>query len=242
MWCDHCQRDVPIVRQPNGGLLCPQCGAYRASADGAAFALAERAVPTSPKGDSSAMMGLTEAERQQSTPALPLPHDADSFTISGLDAWWDLEARLRDLRLALDTVMPPEETSGRDTVRKARHDFAHQDVAAIHWKRAGREQASIAPDDYWKRGESPVMFWGSLALGLMSFVCGGILLGWSFVLKTAILGLYGVPITVVGLGFLLVAVLFRPRPVVPRKPHYVPGQRRKAGRSGRPSPNSVFYG
>lgn len=188
------------------------------------------------------MTGLTEAARQRSTPALPLPQNADSLAISGQDAWWDLETRLRELRLALNTVMPPEEAAGRDAVRKARHDFAHEDVAASHWKRPGRQQAADTPDDDWNRGESPVLFWGSLALGLMSFVCGGILLGWSFVLKTAILGLYGVPIAVVGLGFLLVAVLFRPRPVAPRKPHYLPSQRRKERRFRRKSPDPLFHG
>lgn len=242
MWCDHCQRDVPIVRQPEGGLLCPQCGAYRASGDAAAFALAQSAVPNSSAGDPIAMTGVADAERQRSTPVLTFSDETDSLAILAEDAWLGLEARLRDLRLALDTVMTPEETVGQSAVRKARHDFAHEDVAAIHWKRAGRQQAANAPDDYWNRGESPVLFWGSLALGLMSFVCGGILLGWSFVLKTAILGLYGVPITVVGLGFLLVAVLFRPKPVVSRKPHYLPGRRRKAGRSQRKGPNAVLHG
>lgn len=242
MWCDHCQRDVPIVRQPEGGLLCPQCGAYRASGDAAAVALAQSAVLKPPAGDPTAIPGVADAERQRSAPTLQFSHDTDSFAFSGQDAWWELEARLRDLRFALDAVMPPEETAGQDAVRKARHDFAHEDVAASHWKRPGRQQAADTPDDHWDRGESPMVFWGALALGLMSFVCGGILLGWSFVLKTAILGLYGVPITVVGLGFLLVAVLFRPRPVVSRKPQYLPGQRRKAGRSLRKSLNPVCDG
>lgn len=205
MWCDHCQRDVPILRQPDGGMLCPQCGTYRFSAVSSGTGMQSEARDAAVCDPNFA---LGQAGRQLPGPNAPKPQEADSSSISTPDTWWDLEARLRALRFALDTVMPLEEAAtGRNAMRKTRQDRGHAEIAAVHWAQPGPRRAVHERDDRRNRGESPVVFWVSLGLGLTSFVCGSILVGWSLVLKTAILGFYGVPISAVGLAFLLVAGL-----------------------------------
>ncbi len=205
MWCDHCQRDVPILRQPDGGMLCPQCGTYRflaVSPDPGNQADARDAAVN----DRSFALGRAGGELPASDAATP--QDANSAPVSNRDAWWELESRLRELRFALDTLLPSGEAAGREARRKTRHDRRHADIAAVHWARHAPSGVFHQPDGHRNRRESPVVFWVSLALGLTSFVCGTVLLGWSLVLKTAILGFYGVPISAVGLAFLLVARLF----------------------------------
>lgn len=238
MWCDHCQRDVPILRQPDGGLLCPQCGTYRRSADSTLAKGRDEAPRVSAcelgtdSGDTSATGPMPES---------PTSHGLDSFSISSQDAWWELEARLRELRLALDGVMPLDAAEDREAVRTSRHDLAHQEVSAVHWSRPERRRPARVPVDQRDRAESSVVFWGALALGLTCFVCGSILLGWSLVLKATVLGFYGVPIGSVGLGFLLVAALFRPRNTATRKLHPMPRQRRTASRLRRKSGGLQYF-
>lgn len=205
MWCDHCQRDVPILRQPDGGILCPQCGTYRFSA-----VSPDSGIPGEARDAAVSNRGFILGPDGGETPVpnALTPQDADSSSIPNRDAWWELESRLRELRFALDTLLPPGEATGREAKRKTRHDRRHADIAAMHWARPAPRGAFHQRDGHRNRRESAVVFWVSLALGLTSFVCGSILVGWSLVLKTAILGFYGVPISAVGLGFLLVAGLF----------------------------------
>ena len=252
MWCDRCQRDVPILRQPDGGLLCPQCGSRCFSADSSDCGT-QREAPHASVGDPNLALGQAgrvrsapDDPRPSSAPEGPTAGEADSPSTSSQATWWNLEARLRDLRFALDSALPPEldsalpleDISGGNTTRKARPDRAHDHIAAVHWARHGRRRAVDGPDDRRENAESAAVLWVALALGLTSFVCGSILLGWSLVLKTAVLGFYGVPMSAVGLAFLLVAAIFRGRtePRISRDygrrlPHRNLSQRRHGRRS-----------
>ncbi|GEM_PF-1680242 len=194
MWCDQCQRDVPVLRQPDGGIVCPQCGSYLAKFETDPARRDRDSIP-------NAASQFSEDERQ-----VP-PGACDVGTTS--DAWFALESRLRALQLALEQLIPPHVPETERARRRARRDLPHDTIGLVHWHRKLVYPSAKQAGKPHSRDDSSAAFWGSLALGLMAFVCGAILLGWSVTLDRPLLAVYGVPSGAVGLGFLLVAALVR---------------------------------
>jgi hypothetical protein len=204
MWCQNCQQDVPAIA--NGeSARCARCG---------------RSLSRSPT-DKPATAGLSDAAEwgiDLSATASEPAFASQSTATAGEDTWL-LDERLRNLQRRLHVTSPigtyatgrPETTDwnpafpdfelpARTAAPRPRQErpnrFADHNIRidAAHTNSPRRRPSMLA--------------WSILSMGLMAFVCGGVLLGWAFIGHRNDLWSLGMPIALVGqFGLLLGLVL-----------------------------------
>lgn len=182
MWCQECRQDVPAVSSPElGQYRCPRCSGM--------FALDQS------KADSHGQQqaGLAEVETVLAGEHGPLPPVFDG---------WELGEQLKHVERVLAAEAPPRDAGPGPVFRM---DHAHE---SGEWHlRSGDEKRRR------RRGTAPrsrlrVLIWLLLSLGLMAFVCGGVLVGWSLAAGRNELWYIGLPIALAGqIGLLAGLVL-----------------------------------
>ncbi len=196
MWCKQCGQDVPGVSPPDGGpLSCARCGltlANRAADDAAADRTSPDSLPTAEveaKADAEAAI----------SPDPPLLYDS-----------WELDEQLRHVQ----RVLGGDKKAGRDKESAKQREVFRLD--SPHIGPAGRHQpvkpklpARPAAPSRTSEGVLPLLGWSALSLGLMAFVCGGVLLGWSVVSGRQDLWSIGMPIVLGGQIGLLVGLVLQ---------------------------------
>jgi hypothetical protein len=188
MWCSRCQQDVPAV--PNGAssggsttaLHCVRCRVLLAGSN-------ETAEPLPPPGIEPLDSLKIETPLDQLL-LPPMPQED-----------WQLEAELRYVeRLAAawreaqpltDSFALPVETN--HVADEQRHSRETAQVEVSHGTKP--RFAGLA--------------WAALSLGVMSFVCGGVLLGWSAIAGRQDLWSIGLPLALVGQAGLIVGLVLQ---------------------------------
>jgi len=203
MWCKACNQDVPGVYSANAaGYCCPRCGdALAAAAPKGEFVHTKdkKTTGTNAENASSVSQGASGAGGSDRTETKSQPaYDS-----------WEMDERLRHV----ERVLGKEK---RD--KNQRHSVYQQEVARLDgphaapagWHRSGKpakQKNRRAAAESGKTGLQLVT-WAALSLGMMAFVCGGVLLGWSLAGGRAELWTLGTPIALAGLvGLLLGLVL-----------------------------------
>lgn len=196
MWCKRCGQDVPGVTSAEGGkLCCARCGGHLGRDSAGGGAVQDSEVARTPAG--------TEAQ----------PGDAAAGVESGAPSHWDdweLDEQLRHIRRKLGAA----EASGPEVQAAYRHELAKLDAAhagppAWHCT-PGRKPAPGSTSDAREAPSSvPAVTWAVLSLGLMAFVCGAVLMGWSVATAREELWSRGVPFAVVGQIALLVGLILQ---------------------------------
>jgi hypothetical protein len=186
MWCSRCQQDVPAVPGDGGGtLLCVRCHVVLAGKREPAAAIAAEPPPNIEPLDS-----LKTDTPLDGLLLPPMPQED-----------WQLEAELRYVeRLsAAWREAPPL----KDSFTLASSDEA---VDVTDRSRGPRETENV--------DESPApklrfagLAWTALSLGVMAFVCGGVLLGWSAVAGRQDLWSIGLPLALGGQAALIVGLI-----------------------------------
>ncbi len=204
MWCQHCRQDVPGVAgaAPNR-RSCLRCG-RTLDADSAATLTA--GIRT------AAAHGVDLG--QTSVPRLPKKlapvRRLNLATAPALDSDdWELEQSLADLGTLAKTARGANLRIDQPPSRPIPIGKAVVATPVTAMAMTARPIAAPKPDEapLPRRGPS-ILAWTFLAIGLMAFVCGGLLLAWSFVDGRPRLWELGMPITVVGqVGLLLGLVL-----------------------------------
>lgn len=127
-----------------------------------------------------------------------------------LDDLWEMEEELRHIRRVL-RVEKPDEEADRPSFRGeyGRLESGHAESAGWHYS-AVRESARRQEN----RGSLTAallqtLTWTVLSLGLMAFVCGGVLLGWSMVTGRQDLWTLGMPIALGGQIVLIVGLILQ---------------------------------
>lgn len=181
MWCSHCQQDVPAVpREGAPGLACVRCQAIA----GRVEARADQPIPAGVEPI------CTVAEESPLAQLLlpPLPQED-----------WQLEAELRyveRLSQAWKDAPPVEPVAFPTESRVA--ESAHQAC----------EPASVAN----ATGNKPRfagLAWSALSVGVMAFVCGGVLLAWSAIAGRQELWSLGLPLTLFGQAGLILGLVLQ---------------------------------
>jgi hypothetical protein len=192
MWCKQCQQDVPgIVCAEGGQYRCPRCaeGIY------------------SPLNVTWVDQAGTEVAGGQ--PGVP---DGPGEEPPRLYDDWDFEDRLGHIGRVLAIDRSEANASLRaGSSQTVRTDGSHQGTAGPHRapsrKRVPQRTDGPAPPET----AHPLLgffTWTALSLGLMAFVCGGTLLGWSMIAGRQDLWTIGLPITLAGqIGLLAGLVL-----------------------------------
>lgn len=186
MWCPHCQQDVPAVPTgaSSGALHCVRCHVLLAGSN-------QPAEPLPPPGIEPLDSLQTPAPLDQLL-LPPLPQED-----------WQLEAELRYVeRLA---------AAWRDTPPLA-DSFAlaagEERSAVADNSRSSRETPS-GEDSHSTKPRFAGLAWAALSLGVMSFVCGGVLLGWSAIAGRQDLWSIGLPLALVGQAGLIVGLVLQ---------------------------------
>lgn len=193
MWCKQCQQDVPgLVSAEAGSYCCSRCKAE--VSDPAA----------SPANDAD-----SEPIDFRALPDAGCAGDEPPRLNDG-----ELEERLRHVErlLRIDQgTGSGSQCKGACHHRAIRIDAAHDAKAQWHYPKAARAKAAR------KRAGSraaagprlPLLTWTALALGLMAFTCGGVLLAWSTATGRQDLWTIGLPIGVAGQVVLLIGLVLQ---------------------------------
>lgn len=187
MWCSRCQQDVPAVPgQRANTLCCVRCQALLSGAavEASAYSPPEPALP-------EGIEPLDSLKTQTPLDQLLLP------PIPQED--WQLEAELRYVeRLA---------AAWRDTPPLQDSFALASEEQGVSEQRHSHEEPSddVAPAKPRFAG----LAWAALSLGVMSFVCGGVLLGWSAIAGRQDLWSIGLPLALVGQAGLIVGLVLQ---------------------------------
>ncbi len=196
MWCKHCQQDVPALPgQDEKKLSCPRCGTELKT-------LATRRKAASSK---------SEAEPTASAPVAEKP---------AWDSWEEQEAlRYIGRVLKVDQIRTARAKklleNGFRRVDSAHAVSEEQAIRPPHWDRkhaladrASKKTRKALPPE---RGFGFLGFltWTVLACGITTFVCGGVLLGWSMIGQRDELWRLGVPFAVGGQVALLLGLILQ---------------------------------
>jgi hypothetical protein len=181
MWCSHCQQDVPAVpRDGAPGLQCVRC---KQLATQQPPPVDEQPVP--PGVEPIATVAQESPLATQLLP--PLPQED-----------WELEAELRYVQRLAQTWKEP--------LAAEPAEFPLPTTAVP--EQPARETVSDATPRETK-SRFAGLAWGVLSLGVMAFVCGGVLLGWSAITGRNELWSLGLPLTLFGQAGLILGLVLQ---------------------------------
>ncbi len=197
MWCKSCRQDVPGLASGDSTLMCcARCG-QPVGKSSAANAAAENA----PRLKQAADYGLDLTPQ----PASAAANAASSAEFDD----WVLDFELQRMRRLLQA------TSGAASTPDAMTAATAELSAALRNANRGQFPLAALPANYQRADDAPVatanrrrrpspLVWMLLSLGLMAFMCGAVLLGWSWWTDRSDLWTLGMPIALGGqLGLLL---------------------------------------
>ena len=197
MWCKSCRQDVPGLASGDSTLMCcARCGEPMGQPSAA-----QTAAVNAPRLKQAAERGLDLAP--ESAPAA-----ANAAVSADFDDWaldFELQRMRRLLQATSGAAKPPDATTAA----------AAELSAALRTANIGQFPPAALPASYRRADDAPVasanrrrrpslLVWMLLSLGLMAFMCGAVLLGWSWWTDRSDLWTLGMPIALGGqLGLLL---------------------------------------
>jgi len=199
MWCSNCQQDVPGVAAADdeGRICCARCSSTLSSK--ASESKAETA-----QVDSNVQQMKTLATSDSVVDVRP-PVDLHDWEFE--EDLLAVQRLVRSLRSAGVMTADSEETNQRvDSAQSlsAPHTNVMAELPLDKENRSGKKQKQKR-----KKAKMGFFAWTLLSFGLMTFVCGAVLLGWSFVEGRSELWRVGMPLTLGGQAFLLIGLLLQ---------------------------------
>jgi hypothetical protein len=137
--------------------------------------------------------GSTAAVRQ------PKPRLADD---------WELDADLRGVERLLGTLKASSQPLQRDAGAAA-HRHSANEPTSVHRHAAHEDSTRWYAAAATARPQSHSLAWCILALGLATFACGAVLLGWSFAAERDDLWPLGLPLALVGQAGLILGLVLQ---------------------------------
>ncbi len=139
-----------------------------------------------------------EAEADEPASDFPLPHDWDDWQLE--DDLQAVQRRLHSLGVT-DAVLPERANSESPQLGPARRaDAVHANASSTAGQR---------PMSRKRKPRAAFISWIMITLGLMTFVCGAVLLGWSLYSGRGVLWNFGLPLTLGGQAALIVGLVLQ---------------------------------
>ena len=190
MWCSNCRQDVPALAAPdNGHVRCTKCH--------------QEIVPK-------------EAERVASSPKAESAKKAKSETPGEVPSWafverppvdidtWRFDEDLLEAKRLVQACKPVRERQAASASdRKVAPTFAPQVPRGVSRGSAAKRSAKLRSPKF------AFFAWILLSLGVMAFVFGGVLLGWSFWSGEQRFWTLGLPFTLGGQAALILGLIFQ---------------------------------
>jgi hypothetical protein len=197
MWCKHCRQDVPGVAAANGRTCCIRCQSPLGGEDVLQPTAHTHGVASiAAHGVDLAGTDKPDATAARAQQAPPIDWDQ-----------WDIDAELGSLQSRRRRRIDAPLANARPIPVPRQH--------APHFSTRGLAQPPAAVRVEQRRppsrmrGAATFLAWTILSVGMMAFLCGGVLLGWSFVDGRSELWNLGMPITVVGQVALLLGLVLQ---------------------------------
>lgn len=188
MWCGNCQQDVPgiAIKEDGNRICCARCSGLLAGITGRTPVVItdeppREAVPTE--------TALPKAEAPEQVEAIVAPPLLDD---------WSLENDLAAVTRMMHTLRSDAPASATAAIEPRRsHD-------GQPWRMPDSRspRPTLAPP---KRGSW--LAWPVLMIGMMTFCCGAVLLGWSFATGRGDLWTFGMPAVLAGQGLLVLGLV-----------------------------------
>ncbi len=197
MWCKLCRQDVPGLYSADAGkYCCPRCGDD----------LSDRTTHPSPEAPADPAGPDLPPARAEGAECASTSHCPPAYD------GWELEERLRHI----ERVLNLDRTDAKHDGSTGGHEYARLDAphgqpagwhypAVVEAKAARRRTADASA----KRTGLAALTWTVLALGVMAFACGGVLLAWSTISARQHLWTVGMPIGLAGQIVLLVGLILQ---------------------------------
>jgi hypothetical protein len=184
MWCDNCQQDVPGIAslvENEEIVCCARCGESLSTASSAENSAAEQ------------------------EPALAAVGEVDSYDMPSWDDW-ELDEKLYDVdRLLSEVGVGPTRNISPEAAQwppQSADALAEHPLVMAARKKAAEKKPRRQRRSSW-------VAWLVLSLSLMTFVCGSVLLGWSFFSEKVLLWRVGLPLSLVGQAGLLIGLILQ---------------------------------
>lgn len=227
MWCSRCEQDVPGLMSPEKReFVCIRCGGKLEPPPGfpkqgkeTSFSAGEGAVCAVTPAYSTSHPSAAHSEGQ------PSPYPGIILPIASFLSYddWEIEQALR--RIHRHVRKDPSCPKQAET-RQARLDAPHGETPPNHWTLSPSVSSSPKTGSDLKN-RTGILIYG----GLMSLICGTVLLVWSYLTGREELQQWGWPGLVIGQAGLLLGILLnRPSkggdhppqksPVPPEKPSH----------------------
>ncbi len=208
MWCKHCHQDVPLRQGGAVGIAtCARCGTAldeieAPELDACAAYLSEdspEAFDEAAASPAAAASDFDNTALEQLLAGPPLPKED-----------WQLEAELRDVnrlveRLRRTTPLEPAASPAPATIPFPSFAAAPLPSAMTRMQALAATGPTVAKP----AEKSGFAAWMLLSLGLATFVCGSVLLGWSFLADRADLWSLGLPLTLAGQAGLILGLILQ---------------------------------
>ena len=131
-------------------------------------------------------------------PALASPKIADD---------WELEADLRGVERLVGSLKRSG-FSGSAASQSQPH-AARESAASWHGRERPAAADNVDDEQQRERPKSYLLAWALLSLGLATFACGAVLLGWSFAAERDDLWPLGLPLALIGQAGLIVGLILQ---------------------------------
>lgn len=185
MWCSTCRQDVPAIPAPHGetGKRCLRCNAV----------MPETADAIVPEGSPAARFEGETIERLFAR----CPVDIDDWQ---LDA--DLRAAERLIKSCGRELRVDDASGNGSSAIPAANMPGWDDIPAANPRSRRMEEPPA-------KSRSGTLTWTILSLGIMSFVCGGVLMGWSYIGQRNDLWNIGLPFALLGQAGLIIGLIMQ---------------------------------
>ena len=205
MWCATCHQDVPL-RSADGlaDACCARCGSRleevaRPALDICASYLNEGSPTTEPSysGESArpaSDFDNTALERLLAGPPLPVED-------------WQFEAEVRDVNRLVDRLRRTTPSDSAAVSIRSTIPFQPLPATPIPSAMTRMQASQTAPATARPVERSSIGAWLLLSLGLSTFVCGSVLLGWAFIADRGDLWSLGLPLTLAGQASLIIGLV-----------------------------------
>jgi hypothetical protein len=214
MWCIECEQEVIVTgKSDRAPPVCPNCQSQLLPG------IALRDVPPADQRvDDAAQVADHAADTSMNSGPEPaiVPNDPSEFPAMPAMHWddWQLDTdadRIQMLLNQFDALSGPQALPERSPSRSAQPASGQP---ATGTPTLSNEPISTPPRAAVstarpKSSRSPWPAWLVLSTGLMLFVCGTILAGWSLITMRSELWLTGVPVSLVGIACLLVGFVLQ---------------------------------
>lgn len=193
MWCPNCQQDVTLP--DDGGAehaRCGKCG--QVLAGDKRNPLTPGPSPTKGEGRRGCLTPSSCPAREERSKFAVNPRLADD---------WELDADLRGVEQLLGTLKATSLGSRESAM------LLPQAIPREADARRSSIHSHGTPSQDADRPKSHALAWCILAIGLATFACGAVLLGWSFAAERDDLWPLGLPLALVGQAGLIVGLMLQ---------------------------------